>query len=210
MKTQCPHCKAGFEVRDSYSGKNAKCPKCKQVFVVTAYTLPKPTSVSPKVPNIPDDDIPDEEPRLTAEDYDRKIKLLKRDERGKQQQARAEGLTYFIQVIMEIFLFRRMIFPWLIIVFFAIAFLFALIYPLFDFIPGSQPESVNSLDAFSYDPPMIFLILEHEWVLIWIGLLWLRIVSEWMILFFRIHQDTRIIAGAIKDQSENKLQKASA
>lgn len=35
MKTQCPHCKAGFEVPESYVGKRAKCAKCQQAFLVS-------------------------------------------------------------------------------------------------------------------------------------------------------------------------------
>lgn len=47
MKTQCPHCKAGFNVSEAYSGKNAKCPKCKQVFTVTEYKSPMENKTVP-------------------------------------------------------------------------------------------------------------------------------------------------------------------
>lgn len=34
METQCPHCKAKFNAPDEYIGKQAKCPKCKQAFII--------------------------------------------------------------------------------------------------------------------------------------------------------------------------------
>lgn len=33
MKTQCPHCKSGFKIREEYLGKKVKCPKCNTSFV---------------------------------------------------------------------------------------------------------------------------------------------------------------------------------
>ena len=38
MKTKCPHCKANFKVADEHLNKNAKCPKCKQAFVIVPLT----------------------------------------------------------------------------------------------------------------------------------------------------------------------------
>jgi predicted Zn finger-like uncharacterized protein len=37
MKTQCPNCKARFNVDDKYAGKPAKCPKCTKPFTIEAF-----------------------------------------------------------------------------------------------------------------------------------------------------------------------------
>ena len=34
MKTQCPYCKTSFRVRDESKGKQCKCPKCNQQFII--------------------------------------------------------------------------------------------------------------------------------------------------------------------------------
>jgi predicted Zn finger-like uncharacterized protein len=34
MKTQCPHCKARFNVDEKFTGKQAKCPKCGKPFII--------------------------------------------------------------------------------------------------------------------------------------------------------------------------------
>lgn len=36
MKIQCPHCKSGFRISEEHLGKNVKCTKCHQAFVVIA------------------------------------------------------------------------------------------------------------------------------------------------------------------------------
>ncbi|MHC4290965.1 MAG: MJ0042-type zinc finger domain-containing protein [Planctomycetota bacterium] len=36
MKIQCPHCKSGFRISEEHLGKNVKCTKCHQSFVVIA------------------------------------------------------------------------------------------------------------------------------------------------------------------------------
>ena len=36
MKIQCPHCKSGFRISEEHLGKNVKCTKCDQSFVVIA------------------------------------------------------------------------------------------------------------------------------------------------------------------------------
>lgn len=37
MKTQCPHCHTKFNAPDEHEGKKAKCPKCKQPFVIAPF-----------------------------------------------------------------------------------------------------------------------------------------------------------------------------
>ena len=36
MKIQCPHCQSGFRISEEHLGKNVKCSKCNQSFVVVA------------------------------------------------------------------------------------------------------------------------------------------------------------------------------
>ena len=36
MKIQCPHCKSAFRISEEHLGKNVKCTKCDQAFVVIA------------------------------------------------------------------------------------------------------------------------------------------------------------------------------
>jgi predicted Zn finger-like uncharacterized protein len=38
MKTQCPNCKARFNVDDKFTGKQAKCPKCAKPFTIQPFT----------------------------------------------------------------------------------------------------------------------------------------------------------------------------
>jgi predicted Zn finger-like uncharacterized protein len=38
MKTQCPNCKARFNVDDKFAGKQAKCPKCIKPFTIAPFT----------------------------------------------------------------------------------------------------------------------------------------------------------------------------
>lgn len=44
MKTQCPHCQAGFNALDHYEGKKVNCTKCKQPFIVTKIAM---TNIQP-------------------------------------------------------------------------------------------------------------------------------------------------------------------
>ena len=37
MKTKCPHCDVSFSVEESMTGKEVKCPKCKNLFTITAH-----------------------------------------------------------------------------------------------------------------------------------------------------------------------------
>lgn len=205
MKTQCPHCKAGFNVSDTYSGKNAKCPKCKQGFTVHPYSTDKPPQPTPEIPSLPDDAIPEESPKLTAADYDRKISLQRKREKLQKSKRRFSFITDF-------FLFRIMVFPWLIIIFFAIAFVFTLMYPLFDLLSdtfGTTPK--NNPEMLFGTPPSMFALFDHPWLMAWIGLLWLRIMSEWLILFFSMQQDLRSICDQVKATNDNEVkQKISA
>jgi predicted Zn finger-like uncharacterized protein len=196
MKTQCPHCKAGFNVPDTYSGKKAKCPKCQQGFVVSPYSGQKAKPPKPEpVPTIPDSEIPDDRP-LTAKDYERKIKLHKKQNKQNKKVRR-------FQFIADFFLFRIMVFPYLIVIFFAIAFLFTLMYPLFDLLSSGSPAADYAPSMPFGTPPSVFAVFEHKWLMAWISLLWLRIVSEWLVLFFSIQQDLRSVAERIKSNDEN-------
>ena len=37
MKTQCPNCKARFNINDKFVGKQAKCPKCAKPFTIEPF-----------------------------------------------------------------------------------------------------------------------------------------------------------------------------
>jgi len=50
MKTQCPNCKARFNVDDKFAGKQAKCPKCVKPFTIAPAT---DAPVDPPVPAAP-------------------------------------------------------------------------------------------------------------------------------------------------------------
>ena len=104
MQTQCPHCKAGFEVPDIYSGKKAKCPKCKWEFTVTPYSAPKAAPITPPLPDIPDDDFSIPSRQMTAADYERKIRFHKRQEKEATKELRLDW-------ILDFFLFRKNDFP---------------------------------------------------------------------------------------------------
>jgi predicted Zn finger-like uncharacterized protein len=51
MKTQCPNCKAKFNVDDKFAGKQAKCPKCTKPFTIEPF-IEKPVTITapPKSP----------------------------------------------------------------------------------------------------------------------------------------------------------------
>jgi predicted Zn finger-like uncharacterized protein len=52
MKTQCPNCKARFNVDDKFAGKQAKCPKCAKPFTIQPFVetsvAVEPPATSPK------------------------------------------------------------------------------------------------------------------------------------------------------------------
>jgi predicted Zn finger-like uncharacterized protein len=52
MKTQCPNCKARFNVDEKFTGRQAKCPKCTKPFIIQPFletpTVPSPPAASPK------------------------------------------------------------------------------------------------------------------------------------------------------------------
>jgi predicted Zn finger-like uncharacterized protein len=48
MKTQCPNCKARFNVDDKFAGKQAKCPKCTKPFTIQPF-IETPAAVEPPV-----------------------------------------------------------------------------------------------------------------------------------------------------------------
>jgi predicted Zn finger-like uncharacterized protein len=50
MKTQCPNCKARFNVDDKFAGKQAKCPKCAKPFTIEPF-IETPVAVAAPVKN---------------------------------------------------------------------------------------------------------------------------------------------------------------
>lgn len=57
MKTQCPHCKVGFNTKDANVGKQAKCPKCAKPFTIEPFietpVVAEPAAKSPEPPETP-------------------------------------------------------------------------------------------------------------------------------------------------------------
>lgn len=49
MKTECPHCKGRFTVKDEYVGKSGRCPRCRGVFTMQA-VVETVTAKSPAAP----------------------------------------------------------------------------------------------------------------------------------------------------------------
>ncbi len=52
MKTQCPNCKAKFNVNDKFAGKTAKCPKCAKPFTIEPF-IETPAAVEPPAKSPP-------------------------------------------------------------------------------------------------------------------------------------------------------------
>lgn len=50
MKTQCPHCKAKFNVPDEYKGKKVKCLKCQESFICVEFETTTIPATTPKAP----------------------------------------------------------------------------------------------------------------------------------------------------------------
>jgi predicted Zn finger-like uncharacterized protein len=50
MKTQCPNCKAKFNINEASVGKQAKCPKCTQPFTIAPFVEP-PAAAAPAIKN---------------------------------------------------------------------------------------------------------------------------------------------------------------
>ncbi len=203
MKTQCPHCKSCYEVSDSYAGKRATCSVCKQKIVIHAYSPPKPKQKNAKSAvdiNIVREGQTKDAKQLTAEDYERKIKLHKKREKKNKNER-------WVEWIIDFFLFRKMVYPYLIIIFFIFAFLFTLMYPVYDFMSSGFSSSKAPQAAFGR-PPSVFTIFEHEWLFNWITLLLIRVFCEWQILFFKMYQDLRFVAGKM-EKSEDKMLKVS-
>jgi predicted Zn finger-like uncharacterized protein len=62
MKTQCPNCKARFNVNDKFVGKQAKCPKCANPFTIQPFVetpAKSPAPVEPPAPATPPVKIPE-------------------------------------------------------------------------------------------------------------------------------------------------------
>ena len=62
MKTQCPNCKARFNVNDKFIGKQAKCPKCTKPFTIEAL-IEQPVAVEAPAKST----VPEETPVKKAE-----------------------------------------------------------------------------------------------------------------------------------------------
>ncbi len=133
MKTQCPHCEAGFKVSADYKGKRAKCPKCTVPFVVKERAS-KPVSMKETSPR-------KDTARKARADWPvsqrstREVKrTLTRNKQPDQPRNKGKktkvGFSCLIQIAVDSFLLRRMILPWLVTIFFAICFVRTALVPI--------------------------------------------------------------------------------
>ncbi len=179
MKALCPHCERKLNIPDKYIGREAKCPKCSKRFTVTSEGL--------KAKFL--------EPENKTEHIDKAAS--KRPSLGpNEEKSKPKTVWSFVE---DFFLFRIMIFPWVIIITFALCVFAVVVWYLVDLLPQSEAEP-SSFQPLSTSP--VYSILEHKWLIILFGLFWLRVVCEWLILFFRIY--TRL--GTV----ETILQKANS
>ena len=133
MKTQCPHCRAGFNVLADYTGKRAKCPKCSVPFVVEEYA-PKPVSIiemSPREDTAQEARADWSVNQYSTEEVKRILTLNKPTDQPPNNGAKTKvGFSCLIQIAVDFFLLRRMILPWLVTIFVAICFVRTALFPL--------------------------------------------------------------------------------
>lgn len=129
MKTQCPHCKAGFNVSADYIGKRAKCPKCNAPFVVEEHAS-EPVSI--KETSRREDTRADwSVSQYSADQITRILELKKQPDQPPNKGKKAKvGFFCLIQIAVDSFLLRRMILPWLATIFVAICFVRTALCPL--------------------------------------------------------------------------------
>lgn len=168
MRTQCPNCKAVFKVPDEYKGKKSKCPKCKQSFVLD--------KLAPSSSNKPDNSA---EQNKSLEGYSTTTQQFIEVHTGKPPQPKS-----FWLIIKDFFMFRIMIFPWVIIATFALVFTTIVMLCISDMFPQDEP-AVSKYFPSSPVPDM--LGLGNKWVFRIVGLFLIRVVFEWLILFFRMY-----------------------
>ena len=133
MKTQCPHCKAGFNVLANHTGKRAKCPKCTVPFVVKE-RAPKLVSIketSPREDTAQQARADRSVSQYSAEEVKRILTLNKQPDQPRNKRKKTKvGFSCLIQIAVDSFLLRRMILPWLTTIFVAICFVRTALFPL--------------------------------------------------------------------------------
>ncbi len=133
MKTQCPHCEAGFKVSADYKGKRAKCPKCTVPFVVKERAS-EPVSMKETSPR-------KDTARKARADWpvsQRSTREVKRtltrnkppDQPRNKGKKTKVGFSCLVQIAVDSFLLRRMVLPWLVTIFFAICFVRTALFAL--------------------------------------------------------------------------------
>jgi predicted Zn finger-like uncharacterized protein len=76
MKTQCPNCKARFNVDDKFAGKQAKCPKCVKPFTIVPFVeMPVEPAVAAAAPVKNADPVPVEIPVKKPEPIAPSVKI---------------------------------------------------------------------------------------------------------------------------------------
>ncbi|MCD6392878.1 MAG: hypothetical protein J7M40_05170, partial [Planctomycetes bacterium] len=113
MKTQWPHCKAGFKVSADYRGQRVKCLKCNAAFVVEEYTskLVSTEETTPRKDTV--HQAKDGRPvsQHSTEKIKRILKLKKHPAQPPNKEKIGVGFSCLIQIAVDSFLLRRVILP---------------------------------------------------------------------------------------------------
>ena len=132
MKTQCPHCKAGFKVSADYTGRSVKCLKCNAAFVVEEYTskLVSTEKTTPRKDTVHQAKDGRPASQHIAEKIKRTLKLKKHPAQPPNEEKTDVGFSCLIQIAVDFFLLRRVILPWLVTIFLAICLGLTALFPL--------------------------------------------------------------------------------
>ncbi len=132
MKTQCPHCKAGFKVSADYTGRSVNCLKCNAAFVVEEYTskLASTKETTPRKDTVHQAKDGWSVSQHSAEKIKRILKLKKQPAQPPNKEKTDVGFSCLIQIAVDFFLLRRVILPWLVTIFLAICLGLTALFPL--------------------------------------------------------------------------------
>jgi len=167
MKNKCPYCNSKLNIPDKYADKKVRCPRCHGLF----RTNPGDTEGTPLQSPTPTQQL--------TKVSDKKLALKPTD--------RPPEPKPFWSVVKDFFLFRIYIFPWIIIGTFALCVVLAVLGAILDLLPEPSLTESPGLPYSSFDRPSALSVLGYKWLMVCIGLLWLRVICEWLIIIFRIY-----------------------
>jgi hypothetical protein len=169
MKNKCPYCNIALDIPDKYADKEVKCPKCQGNF----RTNPEDTKGVPlKAATPPPQSAEIPEKHLVGEKIDWSL---------------TPKTMPLWSVVKNFFLFRIYIFPWIVIGTFALFVALAVMGAVLDLLPEPSPTTGYATPYLPFGRQSPLSVFQHKWLMICIGLLWLRVVCEWLIIIFRIY-----------------------